>query len=298
MNKISTEKGILKNINKDKKIKLIMSDNYAEIISAGRVIEPPHYHRISSNQYINRDTGEIKDYSTTDNRILSVDSLRKTYKRLDWIIKSNFKGEKSEVFLTLGYDSQMNDYETLKQDFNSFRKKFDRAYPKCEYIVVVEYKGNGDLHLHILIKSLDNKRLFLNRKLLVKLWGQNSVYIKRVRGSLGVDKLAWYLNPFKNKDKFGRLMFYKRNFKIYRRSKGIKTPQVITLTYDEAQKMLNDNNYKEYYSSSYSIVGEYSNGQKSVFNDVTIIQFRKDSKNEKTGKQIYGIRKEKEKNYD
>ena len=273
--KISTVNTSLENINQDKKIKLTFSDNFAEIISSVKEKIPPNCRRLSSNQYIDKSTGAVKDYSVTNNRILSVDSLRKTYKRLELIIKSNFIGNNSEVFLTLGYDSHMNDYEKLKRDFYSFRKKFDKAYPDCNYIVIVEYKSNGDLHMHILIKH-SSKKLFLDRDLLINLWGQNAVYAKHIDGSSGVDNLTRYLNPFKNDKKFGRLMFYKRNFRIYRRTKGIKSPKFKELPYNEAIKILKDNNYKKFYSSTYNVIGEYNNGCKAVLNDITIMQFRKE----------------------
>jgi hypothetical protein len=74
--------------------------------------------------------------------------------------------------------------ERFKQLLNTLKKKYDRMADKTgneswrlSYIWVAELQQNGNIHFHVLFD-----RQFIDRRYLVKLWGQatNSVNIKRL----------------------------------------------------------------------------------------------------------------------
>lgn len=196
MYKVESQKAVFTDISPDEQVKLIYSDNYAEIKSMDKKSTINSYRRISSNKYFNKETGEVGEYSITADNKKSDESIRKTFNRAKELINLNFSGGKSEVFLTLCYDYTMSDFSRLNRDYESLKRRLNRRFTNCKYITIIEYKDNGSLHLHIFLKSGDNKQLFIDRDLLIKLWGQKSVYIQRINTKKDVNKLANYINPF------------------------------------------------------------------------------------------------------
>ena len=274
---IERHNGILGEIPLDKKIRIILSDNFAEIMALEKETNPFNNKRISSRQYIDKNTGEVFNYKLKDTNGKSDESIRKALKRFSYIAKSNFEGKRYGIFLTLGYENKMDDMAQLNHDYNLFWRKLKRRYPLLDYIGVVEYKNNKSLHMHILLKSSDEKRLFLDREELIKLWGQNDVYIRRIDPHEGISKLTNYVNPFVNKKKYERLKFYERNSRIYRKSKGIIAPKKLTMTLEQAIELLNNNGYKEYNRSAYDIIGKLNDDMEVKLNNVTKIEYRKET---------------------
>lgn len=265
----------LQEISSDTECKLIISQNSAEITVLKYRPHDFKCLKLSGNTYLNQRTGEILDYTLSDDNTKSLESMRKTFKRLNHLITNNFNGGLSEVFVTLGYEYQMSDVKQLSHDFNLFWRKLKRRYIDCEYISVAEYKGNKSLHLHIFIKSLSNKRLFFDRDLIINLWGQSDVYIERIPTSKDVEKIAKYLNPFTNSKKFQRLPYYERNFRIYNCSKGIVKPETIKMSFREAMKFLAENSYERYSETAYDIIADMNDESSVVLNSVSKMKYKK-----------------------
>ena len=255
--------------------KRIISQNSAEITVLKYRPHDFKCLKLSGSTYLNQRTGEILDYSLSDDNTKSLDSMRKTFKRLNHLIIDNFSGGQSEVFMTLGYEYQMSDTAQLSHDFNLFWRKLKRRYKDYEYISVAEYKGNRSLHLHILIKSLSNKRLFFDRNLIIKLWGQSDVYIKHIPTQRDIEMIAKYLNPFTNPKKFKRLTYYGCNFRIYNCSKGIVKPETIRLSVGEAMKYMRENHYVKNNETSYDVVANLDDKNTVVLNTVKKVYFTK-----------------------
>lgn len=275
MHEISIVKKAVPNISPDVICKVTVLQNSAEI--AILKYQPYDFKclKLSGNTYLNQRTGEILNYELTDNNKKSIGSLRKSFKKLYYLILNNFEGGQSEIFMTLGYEYIMSDIKQLSKDFNLFRRKLKRRNKDFEYISVAEYKGNESLHLHILIKSNSNKRLFFDRNLIIKLWGQRDVYIERIHNSMDIERIAKYLNPFTNPKKFKRLNYYKRNFRIYNCSNGIIQPKITQLSFREAMTYMNQNGYIKNNSKSYNIVANIDNYNDIILNSVTKIYLQK-----------------------
>lgn len=276
----------LQEISLDAPCKLTISQNSAEITVLKYQPHDFQCLKLSGSTYLNQRTGEILDYSLSDDNTKSLDSMRKTFKRLHHLITDNFSGGQSEVFMTLGYAYQMSDTTQLSHDFNLFWRKLKRRYKDCEYISVAEYKGNKSLHFHILIKSLSNKRLFFNRDLVIKLWGQSDVYIKRIPTQRDIESIAKYLNPFTNPKKFQRLPYYERNFRIYNCSKGIVKPETIRLSVGEAMKYMRENHYVKNNETSYDVVANLDDKNNALLNSVINIKYRKGVKENETDRKF------------
>lgn len=265
----------LQSISSDEECKLTISQNSAEITVLKYKPHDFKCLKLSGSTYLNQRTGEILDYSLSDDNTKSLDSMRKTFKRLNHLITDNFSGGQSEVFLTLGYEYRMSDIKRLSHDFNLFWRKLKRRHADCEYISVAEYKGNKSLHLHILIKSLSNKKLFFDRNLVIRWWGQSDVYIERILTQKDIERIAKYLNPFTNPKKFRRLPYYERNFRIYNCSKGIVKPKTIRLSVGEAMKYMRENHYVKNNETSYDVVANLDDKNTVVLNTVKKVYFTK-----------------------
>jgi len=208
-----------------------------EIQTLGRA--PPKFttRKLSKTEYVDMLTGEIRQYNRSENRALSINSLQKSFRNLSDIIKANFVGG-SEIMITVDYGVPMTNTDKLTNDIKLFIRKLRRKIPCLEYINIVEYKGNGDLHAHILMFRSDSKRLTFDRDWLVKKWNNQNLYVQRIKNFEAVEKLTTYFNPFWNKKKFDRLRFYDSDFKIYRCSRGIARPTATELTYAEAEELI------------------------------------------------------------
>lgn len=273
MYNIKSKKTTFTEISPESKVKLTFSDDYAEIKATDKEHDISNYRRISHSKYCNIKTGEIGEYSTTFDNKKSDDSIRKTFNRAKELISMNFSGGKSEVFLTLCYDYTMSDTDKLNKDYISFRKKLDRRFPNCKYITIVEYKNNGSLHLHIFLKSGDNKQLFIDRDLLIKLWKQKSVYVQRINTKKDVFKLINYTNPFTNQHKYKQISYYKRGARILRPSQNITRPNKLTTSYEHAMDIMYSNNYMRNSETAYDVMA-ITNGNSAIkLNSIKKINF-------------------------
>ena len=261
----------------NKKCKLVITQNSAELIILSNTPNDFKCTRISDREYINHRTGEVLEYSRNENNTKSLDSMRKTFKRLNYLITDNFNGGQSEVFITLGYNYTMSDTAQLNHDLNLFWRKLKRRYKNCEYISIAEYTEKRGLHLHILIKSSDGQKLVFARDFIIKIWGQNDVYIERIKTSKDIEKISKYLNPFTNPKKFNRLSYYERNFRVYNSSQGIIKPQIESdIIVEQALSLLEEIGFKKSAITSYDIVETIRNGRKITLNNVIKINFSKE----------------------
>lgn len=85
----------LQDISSDTECKLIISQNSAEITVLKYRPHDFKCLKLSGSTYLNQRTGEILDYSLSDDNTKSLDSMRKTFKRLNHLIIDNFSGGQS-----------------------------------------------------------------------------------------------------------------------------------------------------------------------------------------------------------
>lgn len=160
---------------------------------------------------------------------------------------SNSINRKDQLWITLTYKEDVNaanknSSDIVYKDFKSFIRKLRRRYnPTIEYISVLEPQASGRWHLHVLLKTLDHSQLYIPNSSVEKLWGKGFTSTKRLKNS---DNVSAYVmayvsnieidlkssnesNPHSKKViKGGRLSFYPKGVRIYRRSKKLINPNV------------------------------------------------------------------------
>ena len=98
-----------------------------EIVSVDKLsLSSPPITKIDRDLYMLNETGEIREYQHTENRSQNVDNLRKTFRKIRYIINYNFNGGDNELAFTLPYAENMTDSQRLYIDFQRFFKRLRR----------------------------------------------------------------------------------------------------------------------------------------------------------------------------
>ena len=122
-------------------------------------------------EYIDKETGEIKKYKKTETRNQSPTELRKTFKNLKRTINSNFTGTNNEKHITLTFSAQSIEPKLVHIEFKRWWRTMKKLFSKLEYICILEPNSiQGNWHLHILVKSMNNESLDISQELLNKTW--------------------------------------------------------------------------------------------------------------------------------
>lgn len=268
----------------------ISPNDLVTVTKAGSIVEVQHMKKmntemtikkINKNQYVELSTGEVKEFSHTDNRSESYKSLRRTFKNIRYIINENFSGAPNELFFTLTYAENMQDNKRLYKDLDKFMKRIRYQYAgqtSIDYMSIVEPQARGAWHVHMLLKFNDLKTIFVQNKLLAEIWSFGFVKVKRLNK---VDDIGAYLSAYlsdvelsddtylvglkenrkliekevdgqtKKFIKGGRLHLYPTGMNIFRKSKGIRIPERKRMSYKNAKKIVGST--KPHYSKKYDI---------------------------------------------
>jgi hypothetical protein len=214
--------------------------------------------KLSKEEYMMLDTGEIREYQLSLNRGENTSGIMKSMNTLKKMINNNFLGVIGEYHITLTYKENMKDTKRLYGDFEKFWKRFKYKYPKSEYIVVMEPQGRGAWHCHLLAKTnFDN----INVYHIMQLWKHGTML--DVKPLTDIDNIGLYLGGYftdielkegsireehidkeslkeingKKYIKGGRLHLYPSGMNFYRCSRGIIKPEKIKMKYSEAKKI-------------------------------------------------------------
>lgn len=250
----------------DKKIvKVTTTGNIIEIMYSEKKSNGNSIIKLNANEYMDSITGEIKEYTHTDNRSQSKNELRKTFKKIRDIINCNVSKPQNCKWITLTYRDNMTDTKRLYNDCRKYIQRLKYKYGHFEYIQVAEPHASGEWHVHM-IMIFDKKAPFINNDTeMAPLWGQGhtktqkldnvdnlGAYLSAYLGDICLEEIEGKtlttneLNGILGKDiykkdgksiiKGGRLHFYPTGFNIYRCSRGIKRPIVEKMTEENAKK--------------------------------------------------------------
>ena len=261
-------------IQNDKTVTVYYTPHFLQITDIENQLDIP-YRKMDSTTFVNVATGEIKTVMQNTEKMRSISSLRKTFSRLSLLIKSNFYGGKSECFISLSYNKKVSDTKEFNKDIKNFYAKLSRSSNvpyRC--LVVLEYQGNGNIHIHILVKRLDNELLNINELEKLLLWKKGTCNIQRLYDSEG---LADYLNPFKIPHKRKRLKYYKQNMQIYRCYGPFDRPKKCRIAFENALNLAKENQLKESQAYSYEVLDH----EKKVVNNIIKLIFKGDKKYDK-----------------
>lgn len=226
---------------------------------------------LPDGKFVVLSTGEVRERENkAETRAESIEGLRRTFKRLRYLINANFTGAQNELFITLtfapnaeGWRPGVEDTDYIASCWKKFQQRLARKYGKFEWIRVLEPHADGKAHFHALLKFKQVKKVFIPNKELNRIWGLGFVNINSLKE---VDNVGAYVSGYladieltnenmfqvladdKRKEKSvaekngkrylkgGRLMYYPSGKQIYGRSKGLKEPKRMTMTYQEAKK--------------------------------------------------------------
>lgn len=222
--------------------------------------------KLNQSEFVVLSTGEIKEFKSNENRSQNENGLRKTFKRLRYLINNNFVGRPNELFITLTYKENMSDVKRLYDDFRKFIQRLQynfSDYGGLEYLDVIEPQARGAWHHHVLLKFPEKNSVFIENKRLAEIWGHGFVKVKRIHN---IDNIGAYLtayladipldqveedivgevvekvidNKTKKIVKGGRLHLYPSGINLYRKSKGILFPERKTMKYSTAKGIIGD----------------------------------------------------------
>jgi len=208
------------------------------------------YTRISNTEFLNKKTGEISEYKSSENR--NYESLRKSMIQLKGLIKNNFVGGKNELFVTLTTEDIITDAKEFKKIFKRFWRKLKKTYKFLEYIGVIELQDRGALHAHLLIKDTKNKCLYIKNDEILRLWQQgltkishitketqnndideaNRIHYKNLEEIFGIETVTDYMCKYNSKEEL------QDDCNVYFRSRGIVAPKVYKEKYSELKNTL------------------------------------------------------------
>lgn len=247
---------------------------------------------LNGKEYLVKSTGEVCEFDKTGtNRTNSYKSLYRTFKHLRYLINNNFLAESNELFVTLTYggDNRPRIFDGGKRfymDFQIYIKSLRRKYGRVEFVNVVEPHEDGHLHAHVLLKFIDYHDIFIKNDDMQNIYWKHG--FTKTSNLVGVTNIGAYLSAYlcdvevsdenvhdclvlgekievkevkgKRYIKGGRLKYYPKKFRIYRRSKGILYPEVISGVSRDIKKKIGILSREPDFTKKYEIkINDFSN---------------------------------------
>lgn len=224
-------------------VKYTRMGNITQILSLARKNNKCPIKKISKDEYMYLDTGEIFECKHIDNRSQNINTIRYSISNLRNLINNNFFGGSNELWITLTFgDNKVYNPNDLCRYFQTFMQRLRYKYKnlKLDYIYVPEPHEKGDWHIHLLLKA--NNVLYIDNSVLNNIWGNGFVKVNRLKD---IDNIGAYVSAYLinikdgSKTKKGaRLHLYPTGHQLYRFSKGIIKPKSEYITYDEAKEKI------------------------------------------------------------
>ena len=228
--------------------------------------------KVNADLYVDKRTGEVKEFRHTENRSDSKNNVSQSLRKVRDLINANLTEPEKALWVTLTYAENMRDAKRLYEDFRRFWQRFlyyldKHEYPPAEYITAAEPQGRGAWHLHCLF-LFPEKAPFIPNADMAHIWGHGFTKTKSLQG---IDNPGLYLTAYlgdmelsealrtgntkgqiaeaeitdaqgkrqkKAIIKGARLRLYPPGFNLYRASRGVKRPEVWQTTEGEAQEMI------------------------------------------------------------
>lgn len=250
-------------------VTLTVSGNVLEVRHCLRLPPGIAIEKLNADQYVDKRTGEVKDFVHNSTRADDPISVKQSLKRLRDLINANLTDPQTALWVTLTYAENMTDSAKLYQDFRRFWQRFKyyldkNKLPHAEYIAAAEPQGRGAWHLHCLFLFSKTAPYIPNAEI-ARIWGHG---FTKVKGLSGIDNPGLYLTAYlgdlelteaidlkstagrlkKTSDcagarkaviKGARLKLYPPGFNLFRHSRGIILPERHQMTEAQAQKIIN-----------------------------------------------------------
>lgn len=221
---------------------------YSKIVKTNVNDKPSPIIKLNKYEYLDTRDGEIKQYNL-DNPT-SLKDIKKKIRKYEELVLYNFAGSRSELFVTLTCSENVKDIQIIKQYFKELEDKLKDhdTYYELEYIAIYEQSAEGRWHIHLFIKYPDNKVLYIPRNELASLWGKGIVHVFQ---NLNTVQTLGH-SAEKRDEKLERLKHFPKNERMYKRSRGIKTPPKETLEFQKCPEH-NSDEYKQLSRKTYLV---------------------------------------------
>lgn len=254
----------------DTSVRMKVTGNVVELMYTDGKSLPPAIRKLNADFYEDLKTGEVKEFQHTNNRSDNLVSVARSLGRLRDYLNANIDDVSKCRWVTLTYRENMTDTKRLYIDFQNFNRRHRKRVGHYEYIVAAEPQGRGAWHLHV-VMIFPGKAPFIPNADMADDWRQGFVTVKRLDD---VDNVGAYLTAYLgdmelNQETFdeigikgiagktvkqidyidengqvqskayikgARLHMYPVQFNLYRCSRGIKKPEIQTVTEEKAQK--------------------------------------------------------------
>lgn len=228
--------------------------------------------KVSAELYVNKRTGEVKEFRHTENRSESKASVAQSLRKLRDLINANLTEPEKALWVTLTYRENMRDAKRLYEDFRRFWQRFryylgKHEHPPAEYIIAAEPQARGAWHFHCIFLFPETAPFIPNADM-AQIWGYGFTKTKSLKG---IDNPGLYLTAYlgdmelsealragstrsriteastideqgkqqkKAVIKGARLRLYPPGFNLYRTSRGVTRPEIWQTTEAEAQKIV------------------------------------------------------------
>lgn len=188
-------------------VKVKRMNHVVEVRHSSKMNNKPNIKKIDADRYIEISTGEIKEFTHSENRSQNYSSLRQTFNRLRDLINMNFVGRANELHVTLTYGKHVTDPKELYLDFDKFIKRLRYSYKEkstIDYLSVVEPQGSGRWHCHVLMRFNELESIYIPNVFdkqtktpinapMYDLWGNGWVTIHSLKD---VDNIGAYLSAY------------------------------------------------------------------------------------------------------
>lgn len=231
----------------------------------------PKCKKVEKGKYINTVTNEYimaKQYSSRgDNYKLLKKSADELYK----LIHYNFYKNKG-IHAVLTYRVPPADTKEVYHDFKIFWQKIRYHYPSIGYISILEPTQKGVWHIHLLLKDVRNKNLYISFYKIREYWDNGICYISKMREN--IDYGQYFRKKITADNEL--LKFYQPGVRYFRHSRNIKKPATFQLNKLELESLIKKGNYKLVDQYSLSINKLDYDGSESALNKIFYKKLKKE----------------------
>lgn len=197
------------------------------------------FKKVNGNMYVDKRTGEVREYSEH-----GFINRNRSFTRLRRYVNANFTGKQNEVFVTLTYSYPQFNRSQVSADMKNFWKRFKYRYKNCEYISIIEPHKSGAWHIHMLIKDMNKRYLWINKNKCCSIWKHGNIKIERIKknDNIGAYFTALCKSDSETESKSSRLKYYPKYSKVFSHSSNIKKPIYKIMSYENAMKLVENHN--------------------------------------------------------
>ena len=222
-----------------------------------------NFKKLNKYEFVVVDTGEIKEYQLKD--VKDENGLKRSMKRLNQTLRNNFVGAENELFITLTAKRDVTDIRQMKMMFQLWWDKLRDLYADLEFASIYEKHPDRDSwHIHTIVKSTEQKRLFIPNSLIEEVWGYGltktsritntstsneikedyrMVYRNKITERFGIDKVINYMCKTETKEQIPV------GIRCYDTSRGIKKPVAENICYAVSRQQM---------AGKYKLTDEYT----------------------------------------